>query len=53
MRFIGDMVFNHLHQSRFANAGIPIEHHDLPQAVLDLGPAFEQQGDSSALRPAR
>ena len=39
------MVLNHLHQSQFANAGIPIEHHDLPQAVLDLGPALKQQGD--------
>ena len=45
VRRVGEMVFQHLHQARFANARLPAERDDVPLAVLDLGPAGTQQGD--------
>jgi hypothetical protein len=39
----GEVLVEHLHQSGFANAGLPTEHDDLSQPVSCLGPARLQQ----------
>ena len=39
----GHLLLQHLHQARFANARLAAEQHHLPQAVLDLRPALQQQ----------
>ena len=39
------MFLQHLHQARFANARFAAEQHHLPEAVLDLRPALQQQPD--------
>ena len=41
----GDLVRQHLHQARFANAGFAAEQHHLPEAVFDLRPALAQHPD--------
>ncbi len=39
----GHLFLQHLHQARFANARFAAEQHHLPEAVLDLRPALQQQ----------
>ena len=39
----GDMFCQHLDEARFANPRFATEQHDLPRAVLDLGPARQQE----------
>jgi hypothetical protein len=39
------MLLQHLHQARFTNARLAAEEHHLPEAVLDLRPAFQQEPD--------
>ena len=41
----GHLLRQHLHQARFANACFAAEQHHLPDALLDLRPAFPQQPD--------
>ena len=41
----GHVFLQHLHQARFANAGFTAEQYHLPEAVLDLRPALQQQAD--------
>ena len=43
MRLPGHVRFHHLHQARFADAGLPAQHHDLPTPLLHLRPALQQQ----------
>jgi hypothetical protein len=43
LRFGGHLFLQHLHETRFANAGFAAEQHHLPHAVLDLRPTFTQQ----------
>jgi hypothetical protein len=42
---IGEVVLQHLHQARFANPGLAAQQDHLAQAILDLRPAVQQQGD--------
>ena len=42
---LGHMVFEHLHQARFANARLAAHQDDLPQALPGLGPALQEQVD--------
>jgi hypothetical protein len=44
MRLMSDMVFQHLHQARFANARLAAEQHHLPATRGGLCPAPLQQG---------
>jgi hypothetical protein len=39
------MLLEHLDKARFADARFAAEQHHLPNAVLDLRPAFEQEPD--------
>ena len=41
----GHLFLQHLHQARFADARFAAEQHHLPEAVLDLRPALQQQPD--------
>jgi hypothetical protein len=41
----GHVFLQHLHQARFADACFAAEQHHLPEAVLDLRPALEQQSN--------
>src|SRR5215831_3775957 len=42
---LGDVVFEHLHQARFANARLPAEQYHLPQPRGGVLPASVQEGD--------
>ena len=39
------MLLQHLHEARFANAGLAAEQHHLPDPLLDLRPTLHQQPD--------
>ena len=39
------MLLQHLDEARFANARFTAEQHHLPDPLLDLCPAFDQQPD--------
>src|SRR5215468_8458557 len=39
-----ELLCEHLYEARFPNAGFIVEQHHLPQPVLDLGPAFPEEG---------
>ena len=43
LRLGGHLFLQHLHEARFANARFAAEQHHLPEAVLDLRPALQQQ----------
>jgi hypothetical protein len=43
LRLSGDLLCQHLHQARFADARFAAEQHHLPAAVFDLRPALPQQ----------
>src|SRR5262245_31238391 len=45
LRLSGDMLFQHLHETRFANAGLTAEQHLLFNPLLDLRPTRYQQPD--------
>jgi hypothetical protein len=40
-----DLLFERLHKSGFANAGLATKQHDLPFAAFGLRPPFPQQTD--------
>src|SRR4029453_2444495 len=41
----GDMLLQHLDETRFANTRLAAEQYHLPEAVLDLRPALPQERD--------
>ena len=43
LRLSGHMLFQYLHQARFANARLAAQQHHLPETVLDLRPALQEQ----------
>src|SRR5262252_9053410 len=45
LRLSSDMLFQHLHETRFANAGLTAEQYYLPDPLLDLRPTRHQQSD--------
>jgi len=38
------LLFEHLHEARFPNAGLTVDQHHLAQPILDLGPALPEEG---------
>jgi hypothetical protein len=43
MWLVRHVVFQHLHQARFADPRLPAQQHHLAEALLDLCPALQQQ----------
>jgi hypothetical protein len=43
MGFTSNVVFQHLHQARFPNTGLTLQHYHLAHAFFDPCPALHQQ----------
>jgi hypothetical protein len=42
---LGDVLFEHLYQSRFANPSLSAQQHHLTLSILGLVPTFQQKSD--------